>query len=106
MDDIEKATHLARVIVMQLGMNPKVGLVNLRKNQQTMQEPYPPFSDATAKVRAATHGCIHIYVDAQLSVSSSKCMWVTDVYTRGFKLLLLPLLLWCMYSLWMTKFGS
>ncbi|KAL8439763.1 hypothetical protein Efla_002665 [Eimeria flavescens] len=49
-DDIEKATHLARLIVMQLGMNDKVGLVNLRKNQQTMQEPYPPFSDATAKL--------------------------------------------------------
>ncbi|KAL8446687.1 hypothetical protein Emag_004635 [Eimeria magna] len=49
-DDIEKATHLARLIVMQLGMNDKIGLVNLRKNQQTMQEPYPPFSDATAKL--------------------------------------------------------
>ncbi|KAL8446883.1 hypothetical protein Emed_004762 [Eimeria media] len=49
-DDIEKATHLARLIVMQLGMNEKIGLVNLKKNQQTMQEPYPPFSDATAKL--------------------------------------------------------
>lgn len=49
-DDIEKATHLARLIVMQLGMNDKVGLVNLKKSQQTNQELYPPFSDSTAKL--------------------------------------------------------
>ncbi|XP_026193577.1 uncharacterized protein LOC34619019 [Cyclospora cayetanensis] len=49
-DDIEKATHLARLIVMQLGMNPKVGLVNLKRSRQNPQDPFQPFSDATAQL--------------------------------------------------------
>lgn len=54
-DDIEKATHLARLIIMQLGMNPKVGLVNLKRTRQNPQDPYQFFSDATAQVRRPVH---------------------------------------------------
>ncbi|CDI78685.1 AFG3 ATPase family protein, putative [Eimeria praecox] len=49
-DDIEKATHLARLIIMQLGMNPKIGLVNLKRTRQSPQDPYQLFSDATAQL--------------------------------------------------------
>ncbi|CDJ42020.1 AFG3 ATPase family protein, putative [Eimeria tenella] len=49
-DDIEKATHLARLIIMQLGMNPKIGLVNLKRTRPSPQDPYQLYSDATAEL--------------------------------------------------------
>lgn len=40
-DDLAKATDLARAMVTQFGMSPKIGLVNLeRKNSAFLQSPY------------------------------------------------------------------
>lgn len=70
-DDIEKATHLARLIIMQLGMNPKIGLVNLKRTRPSPQDPYQLYSDATAEV-SSTDPYIYTYIPLELHTVTSK----------------------------------
>ena len=58
---------MARLIVMQLGMNSKVGLVNLKRTRENQHEPFPLFSDATAQVSAdpsvsTTNKCVSVNI--------------------------------------------